>query len=263
MKTRNGVRFIPVIIHGMSIYAMVDSGSSINCVGPSLFQKIPWLTKEIIKIADTALSINNEIIKFYGILNLEITLGNSLMPIKTQVSVSEDLPYQMIIGLPLLEQVKATLDFASNVISIPHQISVSIDNEMQIPINASNIVQACIQKSYPIEILGYISLDDHLTTNCPGLSITIPKIKILPGHASFQVQLQNAGEQPLVLKKGNNFGKLKILYNTESEDQVLKLSQDSQIVSHNTQSTQTREIQSTINSTENENKNKLIIKFNK
>lgn len=58
---------------------MIDSGSSLNCVGPSLFQKlISELTDKIVSINDTALTINGETIRFYGTLNLEMTLGDSL-----------------------------------------------------------------------------------------------------------------------------------------------------------------------------------------
>lgn len=108
----------------------------------------------------------------------------------------------MIVGLPLLEQLHATIVFASNIISIPHNIAVTInDSESQIPKNTSNIIQACIKTAYPVEILGQVSLHDHLTINCPGVSIAMPKVRILPGNVTFPIQIQNDGEQELILKK--------------------------------------------------------------
>ena len=105
---------ITVFSHEVSINALVDTGSSVNLLRRDIFDSITARTHQVghLRKSPPLQGVNGLSLDVMG--QAQVRIAGIRVPI--EVVIAKDLPYEMIIGDPLLRHGRAVINFHNNIL---------------------------------------------------------------------------------------------------------------------------------------------------
>lgn len=108
---KTNLMYIKIETKRNKLYALIDSGAAVNCIGPALIHKVD-IVREL-PDRQVVEGIGGSVSTF-GIVTVRLTLPTSDV-LEIDFVVVEGLNEIILLGLPFLKNIKAKIDFINNI----------------------------------------------------------------------------------------------------------------------------------------------------
>ena len=214
---KTGSLYLPLTIAGISVLGLLDTGSTISVVHPSLLMQISRNVNVPLKKKATCTKIrlaDGSVVSSEGLVELELGLGAS-NEVRTQEVVIAEIKSPVILGIDFLRAHKGFLDMRGGTLKVDgtvhifrrmdgmHRICrVSVAETVIVPTMSEMLIPGNIDGA-PHCTHGIVEMSDH--TLCDGnlmmaRTVVNPTLEVLP------LRVMNLSTEPQTLWKDTHIG---------------------------------------------------------
>ena len=212
--------YMPVSIYDVKVAALMDTGSSVNIMSNSLFQKLPTHVKcDFQNTSQSVILANNQSVNILGTGRIQIRTPCSSSKHTIFVYILESSSHPLILGTSYFIAHGITLDFGKFVTFSSNMKlqKVRCKTNVTVPPRCEVVLHGKVSRETMFGLPGFCSVHSSLLQK----GLTAMKCVVsISSDGTVPIRILNTGSEPVYVKRGSILAKFKPLDNTYSITKV-------------------------------------------
>ena len=180
-----GLNFVQILLQDSSLYALVDTGSTISLAGQELFDMFLNLIEQLQDYKGTAKNVCSQEFQFDGEVPVTFDLAGHTFTVS--LKYLKNMPYAVLSGTDFLQTVGAQLDFKNGIMVVPNSYKVGSKYHCLLEPGQESMVMALIPSPPIFNASAIIEFDK----NSKYLRVAPSIVRISSGNMEIPLTIVN------------------------------------------------------------------------